>query len=537
MKFFRRTRNLKRRLFKKKIGYVHLTLSGKIPVYAKKKSFVESKVFPAPSVTLLGLFETTMRLARNPRVKGVVLYLSNLELDRNGDYEFIRNLIDLWKEHGKKVYVYSSSYDTLSYYLASSANKVFLTRGGVLGTIGISLEIPFLKEFLEKWGFQAQVVQISPYKSAANNLAYEEMPEEQKEMLNWMLDSLYEGISQGIAEGRERQVEEVRQLIDLSPLTDKEALERGWIDAIISPASILEEIRKEDPSAIITEFQDAVGRLPIPGKKKSQIALIPAVGGIIDGKGSDRGLPNPFEDRYQVADISTINAIRAVREQSKKYRAALLFVDSPGGSATASENILNELRKLSSKLPVYAYFHSVAGSGGYYIAMASKKIFAERTTITASIGVLTVKLIRQKLIEEQKIKPYVFTRGAHADIQSPERPWNEEEIQIVQNQIENIYEIFLEHVSRNRGIEKEELHKNAQGKVFIAPQAMERNLVDEILPFHAALQKIVAEVGASSLEFDVYPPMGKPIAPLEVPDPKTINGKIMMQMFPPIKLK
>ncbi|RMG28159.1 MAG: signal peptide peptidase SppA [Methanobacteriota archaeon] len=537
MRFFRRTRNLKRRIFKKKIGYVHLVLSGKIPVYAKKKSFIEGKVFPSPPLTLLGLYETTLRLVSNPRVKGLIIHLSNLELERYGDYEFLRNLMKIWTEYGKKVYVYASNYDTLSYYLASAATKVYLTQGGILGTIGLNLEIPFLKEFLEKWGFQAQVVQISPYKSAANNLFYEEMPKEQEKMINWMLDSLYEGVVLGISQGRSREINDVTSLIDNSPLTDREALDQGWIDGILSSSDILSEIKKEDSSAVITEYADALGRLPIPGKKKAQIALIPAVGGIVDGQGSDRGFPNPFEDRYQVADISTINAIRAVRKNKKKYKAALLFVDSPGGSATASENILNELRLLSKEMPLYAYFHSVAGSGGYYISMASKKIYSERTTITASIGVLTVKLIRKGLIEQQKIKPYVFNRGAHADLQSPERPWNEEELNIVKKQIENIYDIFLDHVSTNRGIERDKLHENAQGKVFIAPQALEKNLLDKIIPLKDALEEIASEVGSKTADFHVFPPIGKPIAPLEMPDPKQINGKIMLQMFPPLKFR
>ncbi len=537
MTLFRRTRNLKRRIFRKKIGYVHLTLSGKIPVYAKQKSFIESKIFPSPSLTLLDLYEATLQLAANPRIKGLVIQLSHLELEWYGDYEFLRNLFDIWADHGKKVYVYSSSYDTMSYYLASAAHKVYLTQGGILGTIGLSLEVPFLKEFLEKWGFQAQVVQISPYKSAANNLAYDEMPKEQEEMVNWMLDSLYDTIIEAISHGRDQGKENVIDLIDNSPLTDKEALEQGWIDGLISPGEILSEIRKEDPSAILTEYADALRRLPIPGKKKAQIALIPAVGGIVNGQGSERGFPNPFEDRYQVADISTINAIRKVRRNKKKYKAAVLFVASPGGSATASENILNELRILSKEMPVYAYFHSVAGSGGYYISMASQRIYSEQTTITASIGVLTVKLVRQGLIEQQKIKPYVFNRGAHADIQSPNKPWNEEELNIVRKQIESIYDVFLTHVSTNRGIQKNILHENAQGKVFIAPQAKERNLLDKIVPLKAALEEIATEIGAKSATFQVFPPTAKTIAPLEVPDPKQINGKILMQIFPPLKFR
>ncbi len=537
MRLFRRTRNLKRRVFRKKIGYVHLTLSGKLPVYAKQKSFLEGKIFPSPSMTLFGLYEATLRLVKDRRVKGLVVQLNNLDLGRFGNYEFLRQLLALWQKHGKKVHVYSSGYDMAEYYLASVADKIFMTRGGTLAAIGIKGEVPFLKGFLEKWGFEAQIIQVSPYKSALNNFAYDEMPEEQKEMINWMLDSVFEGLVEDIAKGRKQSIGKVREMIDSSPLTDQEAFEQGWIDAIISSAHLLDELKKDDEKAVLTEFQDAMNRILIPGRKRSQIAVIPAVGNIIDGQGKDRGLPNPFEEQYQVADISTINAIRRVRKNKKKYKAAVLFVDSPGGSATASENILNELRLLSKEMPLYAYFHSVAASGGYYISMSTKRIFAERTTVTASIGVINGKLIRKEFLEKQKIKPYVFTRGQHADIMSAERPWTEEELKIMKKQVMSIYDIFLEHVSTNRGIPRDTLEENAQGKVFIAPQALDKKLIDEILPFHDTLVKISEEVGAKSTEIDIYPPVGKPIAPMEVPDPEKINGKAMMQMYPIIQFR
>ncbi len=538
MVWFRRTRNLKRRIFSKDIGYVHVTLVGDIPLYNPQKPFIQRKVMPQPELTLLDFYRDTLYFLDQRKVKGLIVHLSDFSLSGTADYEFLRDILSLWMAKGREVIVYTHQLSTLNYFLASVADKVYLIQGGIFGVIGLQSSVQFYKQFLENYGLQFQVVQISPYKSAGNFLSYDEMPPEQEEMINWLLDSLYGTITSAIAEGREKSIEEVQALVDSCPMSAKKALENGWIDGIISPAELPQIVGDK-----ITSYAQVKGILPIPKRKRGRIALLPALGGISDGKGGSP-IPIPQPNRKEIADVPFVQAIRRIRKHRKKYDACLMFVDSPGGSATASEAILNELKELSKELPLYAFFHNVAGSGGYYISMASKEIYAHHTTITASIGVLNGKFVRKEFLEKQKIKPYSFKRGKHADIASPNRPWTEEEYNIVFEQISTIYEIFLNHVHTNRNLPVEEIDKVAKGKVWTAPQAKEHQLLNEAMPFHDVLEKIADNVGTSPT-FEIIEAKGTEIAPfndaialLENFESYVygVNGKPMMLMFPQIKI-
>ncbi len=544
MGLIRRTRNFKRKIIRRKIGYVFLTIKGEIPFFPPKKSFIERQILPQADFSILGFWQDSEQLIKDPRVKGIVIHLSEFSVSGLTDLEFLRDTLMLWKNAGKKVIFYSHHYGIGTYYLASLADKIFLTEGGMLDVTGIGLSINYYKQFLAKFGLEFQISQISPYKSAANFLGREEMPEEEKEMLNWMLDSLFETLTKGIAKGREKSIDEIKEFIDHNPMTDKDAVDQGWVTKLIPIADLSEEL-SDFP---LTTYKHALSRVSIPGGKK-RLALLPAVGSIEDGQGNSP-FPRSLMEGEILADIPFGQKVRRIIKEKKRYKACILFVNSPGGSATASELMLNELNKLSKVMPIYTYFHSVAGSGGYYIAMASHKIFAQQTTITASIGVLNGKFVRKELLEKQQIKPYSFKRGEHSDINSADRPWNDKEKEIMKTSIERIYELFVSHVMKNRNMTFEEVDSVGRGRVYIAPQAEERRLVDGVLPFNDFLNLVAEEQGMKDPKFKIITVKSKEIKPplndvnlkelyteLMKQGMVRLNGRPKSVMFPRIRVE
>lgn len=492
---FRRTRNVKRGIFRKKIGIVHLVLKDKIGFFAEEKSFIENKVMPPPPFTLFKLGNALMQLAKDKRVKGLVIHISKLSFDGMADAYELREILKRFKASGKPIWITTHYISFIQYYFASVADRIYMIAGSEFGVTGISTSINFYKQVLDKYGIQAETVQVSPFKSAGNFLVYDEMPEEQAEMMNWIIGSMFDSIVEGIAESRGRSIEEVKKMIDSGPFTDIEVLEGKWIDGIMQGEGIEEQIEKEFGETTITDYYNAMSLVPIKGVGKRKIAVIPAIGGIEDGESSNNPLPIPFIGGKNIGDITIVQTIRKVIKQKKKYKAALFFVDSPGGSAVSSEAMLTELKKLSKVLPTYIYFHNVAASGGYYIACIGRPIYSAPVTITGSIGVIGLKFILEKFYAKQKIKRYTFKKGENADIGGADRPWTEEEKEKMKKGINRVYDLFIEHVAESRSISEEEIKKIAGGRVWTGVQGVEHKLVDHIESFFGVLKSINDELG------------------------------------------
>jgi protease IV len=490
MPIIRKSRNLYRSFRSKPIGFVHLSIEGEIPQVREPQSFVEKKLFPQPKYTFLELWEDSKYLLKQSKVKGLIISLRNVD-GMYATWQSIRDLIKLWKNYNKQVWVYSNSFSFISYYVACAADRIYLTQGGILSTIGIMTNISFFKEYFEEKGLEVQVAQVTPYKSAANTFAYKDMPPEQRENIEWMLDSIYDEIVDGIAQGRNKSKDEIRKLIDNSPIRDDIALEEKLIDGILTPLSMREILGDETGVKHLTEFDQALKRVPIRKKKKANIAIIPVIGTIVDGKSKKRNFPIPipfFGDR-QAGDITVAQEIRAIKK-NKKIKGVILLSNSGGGSATSSEVMLQELADLGRKIPVIAYFHDVAGSGGYYIAMSSKYIIAQPLTITASIGVVNAKFVTDNFYKQHKINRVQVKRGKNANITNTIGSWDESQKEIVDKGIFRVYDVFKNHVSKCRDIPLDELETIAGGRVYMGKQAKENKLVDELGNLITAIDKI-----------------------------------------------
>ena len=242
---FRRTRNVKRRIFRKKVGFVHFVLKGKIASIIEPKSFVERQIRKGPEFDLMSLRNNFKNLINNCTVKGLIIHLNKYEINGQADLYELRELIKMWKEANKPVWVYANNLGLGDYYMVSPANRIFLISGGVLAAIGMHTSTEYYKQFLSKQGIEVQVAQISPYKSAANFLSKDEMPEEEKEMINWLYGSVFDSLIEGIAESRGKSVDQVREMIDDCPKNATLATEEGWIDGVLGHEQIVEEMMKE----------------------------------------------------------------------------------------------------------------------------------------------------------------------------------------------------------------------------------------------------------------------------------------------------
>jgi len=485
---FRILRNAKRSVLKRKIGIVHLVLDGKIPFFKEDKSYIEKKVLPSPPLSLFELSQNLQRLSRDRSVRALIIEIGQPEFGGLADLHELRSIIEHFKRSGKPVWMIFHHINFSDYYLATVADKIFMVATGLFNVIGMSSTVNFYKDFMKQYGLEAQVLQVTPFKSAGNFLVYDEMPEEQKEMMNWLFDSMYNTIITAISTDRGKSFKDVQTMIDTCPMTEKVALEKGWIDGVIS-SGIEELIANEFGKIRVTDYFKAVRSLSIPRVRK-RIAIIRAEGSIVDGKSSNSPLPIPIFGGKKMGDITIVQSIRHVIRNKKKFQAALFFVDSGGGSAVASETILQEMRKLSKQLPVFTYFHNVAGSGGYYIACFGRPIYSTPVTITGSIGVINLKFINKGFYDKQKIKQYNFNRGKNADIQSPQRPWNEKEYEQLKELIMDIYQTFVDHVASSRELDAKYVDSIGGGRVWTGEQGLEKKIVDNLKSFSTTLEDL-----------------------------------------------
>lgn len=422
-----------------------------------------------------------------------------------GKTEELRHAILDFRKTGKKAYAYLPSADTREYLLAASCDEIIVPDPGWVMLTGIRAEVSFFKDFLDKIGVKADMLQMGRYKGAAEPFTRSGMSREFRTQYEAVLDDMYNHeLVQRIAAGRSGKqkltAEEVKRLIDEGPYTARGALKAGLIDRVAYLDDLPRELKNElkaDRVEIAHDYdQDKGEELKISspldflkmvsrvsslagGSGKPKVAVIYATGVIITGK-SGRSL---LEGEV-IGSKTMIEAIRQA-EEDKTVKAIVLRVDSPGGSALASDLIWHELRRC--KKPVVASMSDVAASGGYYISMGARKVYAEPGTLTGSIGVVGGKLALGGLFDKVGIKTESISRGANAGILSPTTPFTESERKVWAALMRETYDQFLERVSENRRragkekLTKEELEENlAGGRVWTGRQAKENGLVDEL---------------------------------------------------------
>ncbi len=478
-----------RRLRAGQVDYIRFTLDGDIPVLPQPRSWLQERLLGRSPLSLMELSAAFDRIARDPRPRGVVLNLRSLMLP----YAHIQTLRDSLlrlRESGKRVVVCAMDYDTRSYYLASAADEILIQPGGTLLTLGIYGQQVYLADGLGSAGLEFDSVVISPYKGGADALTRSEPSAESEAQINWLYDSLYDTLIDGIAQARNLTPAAVRDFFDSAPHLDHEALEAGFVDARAHEVQLAEHLGVEH----LLDWDDA-DKLILQrwrGGQSRHVALLSLTGAIMPGESAKPPVkppaPVPFVGGERLGDRTVLEQIQKLRDDPH-IAAVILYIDSPGGSAAASEAITAALEELAQDRPLVACFGSVAASGGYYIATPAQWIVAQPAAVTGSIGVLVVKPAIDGLLRRFRLNPVAYQRGQNADILAPANRFSDAQRDRMLALIRSFYDQFVDRVAQSRRLSTEAVDAVGGGRVWTGAQALENGLVDELGGLHEAAVK------------------------------------------------
>lgn len=458
------------------------------------------------------LLDELDELAAEDQLEGLVLRVGDLNMDMARAQELRAGLIAFKGDGARKLHCHAEGLSNASYYLLSACDELVLVPVGGLMIPGPAAAPVHLKGMLDKLGVQPDFLHVGAFKGAAEPLTRDAPSPEMLETLEAIVGQAHATMVAGIAEGRGKPEDEVRGWIDEALFTSEAAAERGLIDGVAAwepflAAAVGERGWKQaklgdgdkgalDPAAL----QRFLGLAPPERPSEPHVALVYAVGNIIDGKGQ-----GALGATQEIASGQLVPVLDRLA-QDDKVSAVVLRIDSGGGSARASEQIWHAVERLKAQKPVVVSMAGVAASGGYYIAAGASKIYADPDTLTGSIGVVGGKLVLGGALEQIGVKTYAVGKGARAMIMSPMQPWSEPEREAVYAMMEQTYEAFLARVAAGRGLERDAVHEIAQGRVWTGVDAKQRGLVDELGGLDQALAaahelgKVDAKVG-----LEVYP--------------------------------
>jgi len=427
-------------------------------------------------------------------VKAVVLTVADLEVGWARLQSLRRSLIAL-RQAGKQVWVYVAEGGMREYYLASAADKILVAPAGHLMITGLAAETMFFKGALDKLGVTAQVHRAGQYKSAAEPFTRESMSPANREMLDSLLDDLYGQIVDDIAEARHKSKAEVCELIDHGLFLAQEALAAGLIDHVAYEDEIESLLEAQLGTAEMIEVADyqrqyrRALRRRLLREDHGKIAVVTVDGPIKRGESVDGG-----EGTHAVGSTSFASDVKEARED-ESIAAIVVRITSPGGSGLASDLMWRELVKTGEEKPVVISMGDVAASGGYYLALAGGKVFAEAGTITGSIGVIAGKAVLRDLYTRVGVSKDIITRGKKAALFSDYHEFSQPEQERLDFEIQAFYKDFLTKVASCRSLSLEAVEPNAQGRVWSGRQAWSRGLVDEIGGFEEALREAKQRAG------------------------------------------
>ncbi|HVS71713.1 MAG TPA: signal peptide peptidase SppA [Phycisphaerae bacterium] len=443
------------------------------------------------SPPLSSLIVTLNKAAKDATLNGVFLDLSAFSLTLNQAQE-IGALLTTLRHNGKRVAVYSSDYDLDTYVLASYADTVIMPENGSVIIPGVGLQMIFFKGALDKLNLSADFVQVGKFKGAEEPFTRTSPSPEYKAQIDKLVDGMYSEVLSIIAKNRPNLDEDqVKKDIDESWFTGTTAKAAGLIDQTMPRDHVDAWVQSQFPAGatLVSDYGQPpkqsldlnnpfalFSMLASPGPSKPrgpEIAVIYAVGEIAEDS------PGSLDTSDSVTPASIREAVDAALKDDQ-VKAIVLRIDSPGGSASASDEIWAALKDADKKKPVTVSMGRLAASGGYYIACAGRHITADPATITGSIGVVGGKIVIKDLLDKVGISIVPVSRGAHADMLSMLQPFTPEERAFVQKTMTDTYAVFTSRVTAARGDKIKDITAVAQGRLFTGEQAIQAGLVDDV---------------------------------------------------------
>jgi protease IV len=394
---------------------------------------------------------------------------------------------------GKPVRAYFDEAGAAELHLASVADEIVLNPFGLIILPGLASEPMFYGDAFERWGVGVQVTRTGKYKGAIEPFTRRDLSPENREQLTVLLEDLWKNLRDDIARAREITPEKLQALVDAEGLISSElANDLGLVSSVAYRDEILARLREDtgvganEPFAQISlrDYLKTVPAATPSGRGDRRIAVVYAEGEIVDGEGY----------LGEIGGASYARELRALREDDE-VAAVVLRVNSPGGSASASEEILRELRLLAAQKPLVVSMGSYAASGGYWIAAFGERIFAQPSTVTGSIGVFGVQFDLERLAGSVGLTWDRVQIGEKAGMLTAARPKTEAELAVFQRLVDRTYAEFLQRVSEGRKLDVAAVHQIAQGRVWSGTQAVALGLADELGGLDAAIAHAAQRAG------------------------------------------
>ncbi|MFB3903828.1 MAG: signal peptide peptidase SppA [Acidobacteriota bacterium] len=468
--------------------YLVLTLKNAV-VEERSETIFSSKT----QADLLEVLTTIDTACRSRQIKLLILDIRNPSIGW-AQIEEIHAELDKFREAGKRSIAILQQADNRLYYLACGAQEIYVAPSGGLDLVGLRAEILFFKNALDYLGVEPELISLGQYKSAAEIFNREQMSEASRAMSTSILNDLQERMLARLERARGMDRATAQGVIDAGPYTARQALERGLVDGLLYEDQLEELAAQKVPGGQTCPAKRLAGRegwfKRLMTRRRPQIAYIVAEGLILAGE-SRRGRGA----RPLIGADTLVEALKKARE-SRRIRAVVLRLNSPGGSALASDLIWRAVKLTGEKKPVIISFGNVAASGGYYIAAAGRRILSMPAALTGSIGVIGGKFSVQKLMSRLGITVDSVETGARSGYLSITRPFSESEEQVVREQMQEFYEeLFLKKVAEGRHKSVDAVRKVAEGRVWTGGQALGNGLVDEVGGARRAIEIARQEAG------------------------------------------
>ena len=465
--------------------------------------------------------------ATDPNIEGIFLDLSTIGTS-SANIEEIRNRLISFKESGKFIISYGEAYTQSAYYLASVSDKIYMLPDGVLDIHGISSQSMFYKHLFEKLDIEMQIIRPAnnKFKSAVEPYFLDEMSDANREQTSVYLNSMWNTICNDISASRNIKVETINKLADDMTLMfdTKAAVDNGFIDELIYKDELLAKLHELTNTPdnkklnIIKNTQYAKVR-PEMMTGEDNIAIVYASGQIIDGKG----------DENEIGSTTLSAALRKARTD-KKVKAIVMRVNSPGGSAVASEVIRREVELAAKEKPVIVSMGNYAASGGYWISSTADYIFADPNTLTGSIGVFgTIPNLKGFLNDKIGLTFDEVKTNKNADLGSLSKPLTPYQMTMMQKHVTETYDNFITLVSETRGLRKTFVDSIAQGRVWSGTDALEIGLVDELGGIDKAIAYAADKAGLTSYSIKEFPKQEDPLENLFKTETQEYYTKAVMK--------
>jgi protease-4 len=489
-----------------------INLDGDIKERSIENPFGDIDLGPfMPKETLgIGDIIESLKFAKTDKnIKGIYLEVSN-PVAGFATLEEVRNALLDFKKSGKFIYTYSEGYSQKAYYLATTADKLYLNPEGGLEIKGLSSQMMFFKKMLEKTGVEVQIFRHGKFKSAIEPFMLDKMSEANRAQVETYLGSLWNHMVNGMAKSRGMTSKDINDMANnLLIRSPQDAVKYKLVDELKYEDEVFSAIKKniqiaetdKITFASLTDYTEANTNTKL---SKNKIAVIYAVGEIESGEGDDE----------KIGSERIAKAIKDAR-LDKDVKAIVLRVNSPGGSALASDVIWRETVLAQKAKPFIVSMGDVAASGGYYISCAADRIFAQPNTITGSIGVFGMIPNAQKALSEKLgITIDTVNTNKHSDVGTILRGATPVEYEYIQQSVEHIYDVFITKVATGRKTTKNNIDSIGQGRVWSGADAIKINLVDELGGINDAIAYAAKQAKVSDYKLLELPKQKDPLQEL-----------------------